>query len=354
MSNPLRVGIIGCGVIAPTHIVSFQQCDGVEVAWACDLKPERAQAIAKRYGIAQATADFRAVLADESVGIISVCTDHASHAELTIAALEAGKHVICEKCLTAHPEQLDAMLAAHPEGSPLKFAGVFQHRFDPINRCVRGIVQRGDLGTILTASAKLRCYRSDAYYGDDWHGTLDQEGGSVLINQAIHFVDQVQWMMGGVASISAAQANLAHQSVTETEDTLTAALRFVNGSLGTLDLTSASHLNWDHGVTLYGTAGTVEMRNDKLHRLECADKDVEARLRAEIEGAENHAGVAVAAEHYGKGHLAQIRDFVDAIRDDRPPYCTAHSAADTARLVFAAYESARTRQWVDLPAPVTA
>jgi len=176
----------------------------------------------------------------------------------------------------------------------------------------------------------------------------------VLINQAIHFVDQVQWIMGGVEAVSAACANLGHQGVTETEDTLTAALRFRGGALGTIDVTSASHLSWDNGVTFYGTAGTIEIRNDQLHRLQCADAELEQALRARIEAAQHKTGVDVAAEHYGKGHLAQVRDFVAAVRDDRPPYCTAHSAAATARLVFAAYESARERRWIELPAPVTA
>ncbi len=352
MPQPIRIGIIGCGVIAPTHIESFQKIPGVEVVWACDLKRDRAEKIAQRYNIPRTTTDVQQVLADPEVDAVSICTDHASHSAIAVAAVAAGKHILCEKCLTANGPQLDAMLSAHAARPDLKFAGVFQHRFDAINRRVRQIVQEGRLGQVLTASAKLRCHRPDSYYADDWHGTWDREGGSVLINQAIHFVDQVQWIMGGVESIAAMYANLAHPGHMETEDTLTATLRFRNGALGTLDLTNGSHLNWDFGVTFYGSAGTLELRNDKLQRVECKDPGRAAELRQYIEAVEFDAGVDGAAEHYGKGHAAQIQDFVAAIRDNRAPYCTVQQAAETAQLVFAAYESARARKWVDLPAAV--
>ncbi len=352
MSKPLRVGILGCGVIAPTHIESFQVIPGVEVAWACDLIAERAKDTAQRHKIARHTTDYRQVLADPAVQVISVCTDHASHAELSIAALEAGKHVLCEKCLTANGEQLDQMLDAAARYPQLKFAGVFQHRFDPINRRLRELVTSGQLGNIVTASARLRCHRPDSYYGDGWHGTWAREGGSVLINQAIHFLDSIQWVVGGVEAISATHANLAHHGVIETEDTLVAALRYRGGMLGTFEATSASHINWSYKLAIYGTLGTVELRNDRVHRLVCKDDQQEERIRQMLESLEPAEGVKGAAEHYGKGHLAQVRDFVAAVRDDRPPFVTVQSAAETSRLVFAAYESARRGQWVSLPEPV--
>jgi predicted dehydrogenase len=353
-SQPLRVGVIGCGVIAPTHIESFQQVPGVEVAWACDLIAERAKAVARRYGIAQHTTVASDMLADRSVDIVCVCTDHASHAELSIAALEAGKHVLCEKCLTANQKQLDQMLDAAARHPQLKFAGVFQHRFDPINRRLRELVESGQLGDILTASARLRCHRPDSYYGDGWHGTWAKEGGSVLINQAIHFLDSIQWVAGGVEAVSAAHANLGHRGLIETEDTLVAALRYRGGMLGTFEATSASHLNWSYKLAIYGTRGTVELRDDRVHRLHCKDDQQEQRIRELLESLEPAEGVSGAAEHYGKGHLAQVRDFVAAVREDRPPFVTVQSAAETARLVFAAYDSARTGTWVELPEPVRA
>lgn len=354
MSKPLRVGIIGCGVIAPTHIESFNAIDGVEVAWVCDVVADRAKAVAERYSVAHHTTDVQQMLADEPLDIVSVCTDHASHAELTAAALDAGKHVLCEKCLAATSQQLDLMLAAAARHPQLKCAGVFQHRFDPINRRLRELIASGDLGDILTASARLRCYRSPEYYGDGWHGTWAKEGGSVLINQAIHFLDTIQWVAGGVESINAMHANLGHDGVIETEDTLVASLRYRAGMLGTFEATSASHINWSYKLAIYGTLGTVELRNDRIHRLGCKDDQQEERLRGKLESVEPVEGVSGAAEHYGKGHLAQVRDFVAAVRDDRPPFVTVQSAAQTARLVFAAYDSARTGRAVTVPDPVDA
>jgi len=155
-NQKIRVGIIGCGVIAPTHADGFRRQKGVELAWACDLARDKAQKLADAFGIPGVTTDYKQVMADKTVNCIAVCTDHASHVPITVAALKAGKHVLCEKALAASEEGLNSMFAEHARHPSLVFGGVFQHRFEPVNRCLKRMVEQGVFGTILTAGVQVR------------------------------------------------------------------------------------------------------------------------------------------------------------------------------------------------------
>jgi len=341
--NKIRIGIIGCGVIAPSHLESYRKLPDVELVWACDLVEAKARQMAADYGIANTTTDFRRVLKDKSVAGVSICTDHASHAPLAVAALKAGKHVLCEKALSSTTAKMNAMLAAHAKRPELVFAGVFQHRFEPVVRYLKRMVDEGKFGAILTANTQVFCLRTNAYYqADKWRGTWEMEGGSVLINQAIHFIDSLAWIMGGVESVFGTCANLTHQGVIETEDTATAALRFKSGALGTIEATSSSHFGWDSTLSIHGTAGSVEMRNNKSTKLVFGDKALEERVKAEMVDLADGPALTVGKDYYGTGHPAQIADFVDAIRSNRPPFIPAASARHTVEIVLAIYKSHQT------------
>ncbi len=340
--KPVRVGVIGCGVIAPLHIESFQAVEGVEIAWLCDRVPEKAERLAKQFNVARTTPDARDVFQDASVDAVSICTDHASHADLAIAALDHGRDILCEKALAQSPDNLDRMLAAaarHPERIA---AGVFQHRFDPINRELRTILEEGRIGALLTATMHLRCFRSNDYYAADaWRGTWAEEGGSVLINQAIHYIDQLLWLTGGMDTVLGMIANRTHQDVMETEDTAAAIMRLSCGALATLEATASSHLGWEATLAFHGSAGAIEVRNDVVTKLDCADKTIEERLRNRLAEAVAPKPPEAGKAYYGPGHPAQIGDFIDAVRTRRPPEVTLESAAETVRAVHAIYASAR-------------
>ncbi|MCX6992736.1 MAG: Gfo/Idh/MocA family oxidoreductase [Kiritimatiellaeota bacterium] len=341
--NKIRIGIIGCGVIAPGHLASYRKLADVELAWACDLVEAKARQMAAEYNIARITTDFRKVLQDKSVTGVSICTDHASHAPLTVAALKAGKHVLCEKALSSTTAKMNAMMAAHAKHPELVFAGVFQHRFDPVARYVKRLVDEGTFGTILTAGIQVRCLRTNAYYqGDAWRGTWAGEGGSVLINQAIHFIDAIAWIMGGVESVCGTCGNLTHQGVIETEDTATAALRFKSGALGTIEATCSSHFDWETTLSIHGVAGSVEVRNNKPVKIVFGDKALMERVQAEMTAIIDKPALNVGKSYYGTGHPAQIADFVDAIRSHRLPFIPAASARHTVEIVLAIYKSHRT------------
>jgi predicted dehydrogenase len=345
--SPLRVGIIGCGVIAPAHIESYQLAGGVEVAWACDLVEEKAARLAGKYAVPFVTTDYQAVLADPAIDAVSVCTDHASHSPITVAALQAGKHVLCEKALAANAAGLDAMLAAHARHGPLVFSGVFQHRFDRAMQTLKRLVDEGALGQVLTAGIQVRCYRSREYYGsDEWRGTWAREGGAVLINQSIHFIDAVAWIMGGVEAVCGTHANLTHDGVLEAEDTAVASLRFRSGALGVIEATCSSHLGWEPTVSIHGSEGSIELRSGQAMKVLFADQELTRRIESELAAGHSEQVKQVGRIHYGTGHPLHIADFVEAVRQHRPPFVTARSARHAVDIVLAIYESHRHGGWV--------
>ena len=350
MSAQVRCGIIGCGVIAPVHAASYQMVDGVEVAWACDLVEDKARRLADKFGIANVTAEFADVLADTGVDCVSVCTDHASHSPITVAALEAGKHVLCEKALAASPDGLDAMLGAHQRRDKLVFSGVFQHRFEDIHRAVKRLVDEGAFGQVLTACVHVRCRRTREYYqADRWRGTWAEEGGAVLINQAIHFLDTMLWITGGAEAACGAYANLTHGDVIEAEDTVVASFRLRSGALATIEATASSHLGWEPTIEITGTEGSIELRGNGVLKVEFADEARKQEVESELAEAIDRRKLEFGKRHYGTTHVEQIADFVASLRNGGEPFVTARSAAHTVRAVFAIYQSHRIGKWIDLP-----
>jgi len=348
--HPLRVGIIGCGVIGPTHAASYRQVPGVQLTWACDRIEARAAKLAADHGIPHVAADARRMLRAPDLDAVSICTDHASHAMLAVAALKAGKHVLCEKALSHRTSGLDAILRAADAHRELVCSGVFQHRFESVNRRVRDLIAAGGLGRMLTASVRLRCLRTNEYYrADPWRGIWAEEGGSVLINQAIHYLDLLRWMMGGVRAVSGLHANLTHGETIETEDTAVAAVEFNNGALGTIEATCSSHNTWESALFFQGSAGAVELFNDAVMRVDLPDRAAGERLLDDLRAGDSTAIETPGKVYYGAGHPAQIADFVEAIRERRAPFVTAASAAETVDLVLGVYRSFRSGRRVTLP-----
>lgn len=339
--KPVRVAIIGCGVIAPLHVECYQSVKNVEVTWLCDLVPGKSRALADRFGVANTTADAMDIFKASDVDAVSICTDHGSHADLVVAALENGKDVLCEKALAQNEVNLTRMLEAvtqHPERIA---SGIFQHRFDPINREIRAILQEGHFGTLLTAAMQMRCFRSNAYYAaDPWRGTWAHEGGSVLINQAIHYIDQLLWLTGGMDHVVGMTANRTHEGVIETEDTAVAVLKLKCGALAILEATASSNLHWEPSLAFHGTAGALEIRNDIITKLNFTDKTLEGILRDRLAEATTPKGAEAGKNYYGPGHPSQIADFIEAVRTRRPPFVTLQSAAETVQTVFDIYQSA--------------
>jgi predicted dehydrogenase len=349
MSARIKCGVVGAGVIAPAHIESLQLLPDVEVSFICDLIEEKARAVSQKYGIDKIGTDYREMLDDKELDCICVCTDHASHSPITVDALDSGKHVICEKSLAASLAGLDAMLEAHKRNPNQVFCGVFQHRFDQVFRYLKSLIDEDALGTVLTAGINALCFRSDEYYqGDKWRGTWNEEGGSVLINQAIHYLDLLNWISGGIESLGASYQNLTHQESIETEDTATASVKFKSGALGTVSATCSSHLGWDMNIGFYGTEGSVEIRNGELVRVMFKDPEREQEVKTGFSKCKDLNQLNSLKSYYGSGHPGQLADFINAVRQGTEPFVTGESAAETVKIVMAIYRSHREKRQITI------
>jgi len=337
----IKVGIIGCGVIAPTHIEGYRLLPGVEVVHLSDLKQDRMAEKGEKYGIARRSRDYRELLADPEVQLVSVCTDHASHAQIVTDALEAGKHVVCEKSLGRVPEDLDKMVAAAAKHPELVAAGIFQHRFEPHNIRMKQLIAEGVVGRIIVVNLYVRCLRTNEYYlKDEWRGTVAGEGGGVLINQAIHHLDQLRFLFGDAVSVSARTANMTHQGVIEVEDTAVFTLEFERGFCGVVSATNSSRETWSSALCFDGDLAGVNYVNEVCEKVHAAEPERAEKIRSVLSGGCEQSSIA-GKSYYGGGHAAQLADVIGAIREKRPPAVTLADAANSSALVMAVYESAR-------------
>ncbi|MBR7131632.1 MAG: Gfo/Idh/MocA family oxidoreductase [Lentisphaeria bacterium] len=343
----IKCGIIGCGVISPTHLAGYKSIADADPVFFCDLIPARAEKLASQVSGGRCFTDYRQMLNDPELSAVSVCTDHASHGEIVAAAISAGKHVICEKVSGRTAEDLELMLKSAAEHPEVVASGIFQHRFNPGNIALKNLIASGLLGKLLTVNLNFACLRTNAYYENDpWRGTVAGEGGGVLINQAIHFLDQLRFLFGDVRRVAALSGNLTHQGVIEVEDTVAFTAEFTGGLMVTVNATNSAFAKWRSALTICAARAQLEFIDEKLTYLDAADSDAAAirnALECNADPAEVHGKT-----YYGTGHTAQLADFIDAIKDKRMPQVTLADAANSAAFVHAVYESCATGSWVEL------
>ncbi len=344
-NNKVNYALIGCGVVGPVHAEAVRLCPAAELVATCDVVPERAERCAETYG-GTPYADYEEMLRVARPDAVSICTPHHNHAEITVASLRAGAHVLCEKPLAIRREDLERMSEA-AERTGRMLGGVFQHRFDPAARIARRAVRDGLFGEALTAGVRVHVHRSREYYESaPWRGTWDGEGGGVLINQAIHSIDMLQWLTGPVTSVFGRWTNRSLGGCIETEDTASASLEFAGGAVGTIEATAGSHLDFDARVVFCGTEGSFALSTGgggRVSGLSLSDEEAERELRQEIQRASRRAEAAATPGKrcYGDSHRRQIENFVAAVLNGNAPEVTHQEARHAVQIVLAVYESAR-------------
>jgi UDP-N-acetyl-2-amino-2-deoxyglucuronate dehydrogenase len=336
MERTLNFAIVGCGVIAPAHARSIAEIPGCRLAAVCDASPAKAQALAEQFS-AEAYADYAALLRRADIDVVNITTPSGTHAELGLAALRAGKHVLVEKPIDIALDRADLLIAAARQAGR-QLGVVSQHRFDPAIVALKQAAQAGKLGQLNFGAAHTKWYRSQSYYDSAaWRGTWALDGGGALMNQSIHYVDLLQYLMGPVAEVSAYTANRLHARI-EVEDVAVAAVRFASGALGLIEGNTAAYPGLSARLDIYGADGLVVIENDQIK---------EWRLRTgEVPPAEASSGaVAVAtssADIFYLGHKRQIEDMADAIRTNRPPLVDGAEGRKPLEIILAIYASART------------
>jgi UDP-N-acetyl-2-amino-2-deoxyglucuronate dehydrogenase len=349
----LRFGILGCGVIGPHHARAIANLDSSELVAAADVVPELAEKLAAEYGCS-AFSSLGEMLSGADLDAVCVCTPSGMHAEDAIAALEAGKDVVIEKPVDVTLKAADRLLEVQ-RATGGRVAVVSQHRFDAAARAVHDAVSKGEFGRLTSGSAEVRWWRSQSYYDSGgWRGTWELDGGGVLINQAIHSIDLLQWLMGPVVELTAYTELLAHERI-EVEDTAVAILKFADGALGNILATTAAYPGLTARIAVHGDRGSAVIDDDELGYFHVAGEGQEGEAYG-AGGGENQAeqimgrydqvdsgtGAGSDPGSLSMAHRDQIQDFVEAVREGREPSINVEEGRKPLAIIQGIYESART------------
>src|SRR5438132_8988579 len=352
MTEPLRLGLVGCGVIGPVHAEAIASLPDAVLAAAADLVPERVQKLTEQYGGTPYT-DLARMLKHERLDVVIVCTPSGLHGEHACQIMRAGRHVIVEKPMEITREAMDEMLRVQQE-TGVKLAVISQHRFDAASQQVRQLVDEQALGRLVLGNALVPWWRSQAYYDSGaWRGTWEMDGGGVLMNQAIHSIDLLQWLMGPLKSVFAYTDTLAHRM--ETEDVAVAILRFANGALGTIAATTDAYPGVSTRIEIYGDKGSAVIEDDRLSYLHLARDDQEEvgpyGVAPEQRVPSSPAGSSAAQDPAAlsfRSHALQIADMIRAIRENGTPLLDGYAARHPVEIILGIYESVRTHKEVTL------
>src|SRR5436853_2474942 len=272
MTEKLRFGIIGCGVIGRLHAEAITSLPDAQLVAVADIIPERAQELAEKYHV-KPYSDFHEMLAREQLDVVDICTPSGQHGEEAIQVMRSRRHVIVEKPMDISRAAIEEMLRVQQE-TGVKLAVISQHRFDPDTIKVHDLVEAQAFGRLVLGNALIPWWRSQAYYDSGaWRGTWKLDGGGVLMNQSIHSIDLLQWLMGPVKSVCAYTDTLVHRM--EPADVAVAVLRFVNGALGTIAATTGAYPGTGTRIEVYGDKGSAVIEDDRLSYLHLARDDHE-------------------------------------------------------------------------------
>lgn len=325
----IRYGIIGCSGVGTTHADGVVQTVGAELVAAADLSGDARREFADTYDC-DAYEDHVEMIRNADLDAVSICTPSGTHADVAVSSLETGVNVLCEKPLDVTLERVDRILEA-AESSDGTLSGIFQRRLQPGPKRAKEVIDAGELGDVVLADVAVKWYRTQEYYDQaDWRGTYDMDGG-VLMNQAIHGIDLLSWLVGDVKTVDAELRTLARDI--EVEDTAVINLEFENGALGQIEATTVTQPEHPVSLEVNGESGSLRLRDAAIDRFETADGPVSAD---------------VTADEWDEYHAAQIEAYVDALEAGTEPPFPAREAQKAVDVVFAAYESDARGEPVDV------
>ncbi|MER3427218.1 MAG: oxidoreductase [Pyrinomonas sp.] len=335
-----RVGIIGGGNISETHVRAAQTVADVQVAAIYGQARERVHRLAESCG-ARAYNDLNAFFDREQLDVVLIGSPSGLHATHGIEAARRGIHVLVEKPLDISTARADQLIA-ECERNGVQLGVFFQDRATPDFCRLKEMIERGELGRLLLASGRVKWYRPPEYYAHSrWRGTWALDGGGALINQAIHTVDLLLWLVGPVARVYARHATLLHDI--EVEDTLVATLEFASGALGTLEAATSVYPGYPRRVEITGSQGTVIIEQSSVT---AAHLRAGSQSWAANELSSGSATSPVVAD--ASGHRRVLEDFLRAVETGGRPCCDGREGRRSLELVEALYFAARTGQPVSL------
>ncbi|HEY4305667.1 MAG TPA: Gfo/Idh/MocA family oxidoreductase [Gemmatimonadaceae bacterium] len=336
-----RIGLVGCGRISKNHFDAIASVDGLHLVAVADIDATRSQAAANKYG-AQAFSSLDEMLKSEALDIVAICTPSGLHSALGVQAARAGKHVLTEKPMAISLKQADDLIAATDHAGVQLFV-VKQNRLNPPIQLLKRAIDKGRFGRIYMANVTVRWTRPQDYYdAEPWRGTWEFDGGAIT-NQASHYVDLLQWLVGPVESVMAKTATQARRI--EAEDSGIGILKFRSGALGVIEVNVLTYpKNLEGSITIMGEKGTVKIGGTAVNRVEhwqFADYDDDDKL---VESSNTNP-----TSVYGFGHEGYYRNVLSVLRGEAKPDTDGRAGRKSLELILGMYESAKTGREVPIP-----
>ncbi len=355
----LKTAIIGCGKVGHLHAAALSRIDESEFTAVWSRTFERAQAFAEQYGV-KAYPDIEEMITDAGIQAVIIGTPHPNHAESAIKAVRSGAHVLIEKPMASSLSDCDAMLNGAKEAN-IKVGIISQRRFYKPCQRIHAAIDAGKLGNPVIGTVNMFGWRDKVYYDSDvWRGTWKDEGGGVLVNQAPHQLDLLQWFMGPISELFGYWDNLNHPYI-EVEDTAVAVIRFQNGGMGSIIVSNSQnpalhgqvHVHGANGASIgvqtdggamfiAGMSPITEPPLNDLWTIPGEEHKLEIWRKEDTEFFHSINPM----EYY---HQIQIQDFLQAILEDRDPQITGEEGRKTVEIFTAIYRSQRDRQPVKFP-----
>jgi predicted dehydrogenase len=342
--------IVGCGMIASFHLKALAEIKGARVVAVVDKVPAALERFKDKHKLHCALyTTLEPALANPEVDIVIVSTPSGAHMEPAVAAAEAGKHVVVEKPLEVTLERCDRIINACDQNK-VKLCTIFPSRFADSNRTLKEAIDAGRFGRLTLGETTCKWWRTQEYYDQGgWRGTMALDGGGALMNQAIHNVDLLLWMMGPATAVCGFTALLAHQRI-EVEDTAVACLRFKNGALGVILATTSVHPGFPKTIAIHGDRGSAVIEQEDILQWTFTPEvpdDAKVRERfAQKVGASGGSSDPAAISH--QGHARQLGDFVEAIQTGRPPLVDGREGRRAVEAILAIYQSQKSGRVVEV------
>jgi UDP-N-acetyl-2-amino-2-deoxyglucuronate dehydrogenase len=344
-------GIVGCGMIAEFHTRAINEIPNARVLAAWSRNPANGAKIARlAEGGCEVLGDLDALLAIPGLDVVCICTPSGAHMEPALVSAAAGKHVVVEKPLEITLARCDAVIDACARAG-VQLCTIFPSRFTAANLRLREAISLGRFGRLTLGDTHVKWWRTQEYYDSGgWRGTWQLDGGGALMNQAIHNVDLLYWLMGDVESITAHTATLAHTRI-EVEDTAVASLRFKNGALGVIEAATSAYPGLLKRTEIHGDRGSARVEQDDITLWDFqekvpSDNEVFAAMAA---GSGFKAGSSDPRGITHVGHRDQLIDFLEAIDTGREPAVDGREGRKSVEIIRAIYRSAGSGQAVMLP-----
>lgn len=347
MKKTLHFGIIGSGNIVETHIRSIQELPNAEVTAIFSRNRETAEKWGSQYDI-QVYSDYDEFLGNDQMEIVTILTPSGTHADLGILAAKRGKHVVVEKPIDTSLNKTDELIHACKQAN-VTLSCIFQHRFDDGIIDLKQAMDLGEFGQLNFGAARTSWYRSQEYYDSGaWRGTWELDGGGALMNQSIHYIDLLLYLMGPIEEVYAYCATRAHERI-EVEDIAVASLKFKSGALGLIEGNTAAYPGYSATLDIFGNNGSVIIENDQVK--EWNFKSGNSYTKSTKEVVQTSASSSKMSSY--TSHKRQYEDIVHAILEKRDPLVTGEEARKSLALILAIYESARSGRPVKLYNPKT-